>query len=189
MVHIVKYLLSFFLVCIGIIIGIAIHHYHNMPLIETINIVDVATLITTIFLAVYIPEVLDRKMQTKHEKKELIDKRLDELQSLYRDLNMIVQQDSISRKDYLTIKNTLDICKHRLDTVTTLLEFANMKTSFTEDIKCLKRLCNEHEKLLRYEEMGNEGFEYPDNIRAKEESIYNKIYKEICLLVFKISEA
>ena len=71
-----RYFLYFFLLGVGIITGIAIRHYSNVPLEETINLVDVATLVVTIFLAVYIPEVLDRKLQVQRDKKTLINNRI-----------------------------------------------------------------------------------------------------------------
>ncbi|MCC8154530.1 MAG: hypothetical protein LIP01_10130 [Tannerellaceae bacterium] len=70
-----KYFLYASLVLIGVVIGIAIRHYYHMPIEETINIVDLATLVTTIFLAVYIPEVLDQRSEVKKDKKELMEKK------------------------------------------------------------------------------------------------------------------
>lgn len=68
---------------IGIVIGIAIRHYHNIPLSDEINLVDLATLVATVFLAVYVPEVLDRKLQNTRDKKELLENRINELQTLF----------------------------------------------------------------------------------------------------------
>ena len=68
--NIIKYSMYLFILVLGIILGITIRHYYNIPIAETINIIDVATLVVTIFLAVYIPEVLDRKLQIKREHKK-----------------------------------------------------------------------------------------------------------------------
>ncbi len=185
-----KYFLYISLITIGIIIGIAIRHYYNIPIAETINEVDVGTLVVTIFLAVYIPEVLDRKLQIKRDKKDLIEKRIEELQALYRRINLVVQSEQVLRaKDFLVIKNILDISHHKLETIIALLTYSNMHTSFTHDIKNLRKLCKEHQSLLLSENMEDEGFTYADDIPEKEELLYNKIDETTCLLIFKISEA
>lgn len=178
------------LITIGIIIGIAIRHYYNIPIAETINMVDVGTLVVTIFLAVYIPEVLDRKLQIKRDKKDLIEKRIEELQVLYRRINLVVQSEEVLKaKDFLVIKNLSDISQHKLETIITLLNYSNMHTSFTKDIQKIKKLCKEHQVLLLSDNMEEEGFTYPDDISVKEELLYNKIDEITCLLIFKISEA
>ncbi|MCD7930546.1 MAG: hypothetical protein LUH15_03850 [Tannerellaceae bacterium] len=64
-----RYFLYASLVLIGIVIGVAVRHYYHMPIEETINIVDLATLVVTVFLAVYIPEVLNRKSEVQKDKK------------------------------------------------------------------------------------------------------------------------
>ncbi len=185
-----KYFLYFSLVAIGLIVGIAIRHYYNLSVADTINIVDVGTLVVTIFLAVYIPEVLDRKLQIKRDKKELIEKRIEELQALYRRMNLVVQGEQILKpKDFRVIKNISDISQHKLETIITLLTYSGMHTSFTEDIKSVRKLCQEHKDLVWSEDMEEEGFTYSEDIQDKEELLYNKIDETTCLLIFKISEA
>lgn len=183
-VLILRFLFGLFLLGLGIIIGIAIRHYHDIPLAETINIIDVATLVTTIFLAVYIPEVLDRRLQVKRDKKELIEERVEELQAFYRKINLLVQQDSISAKDKISIRNTLDINQHKLETIITLLTVSEMKISFDKEINKIRKISQEHKELL-----WNIDTEYTVEIKEKEEMLYNQMDKETCLLVFKISDA
>lgn len=183
-ITILKFLFGLFLMGLGVVIGIAIRHYHNVPLAETINIIDVATLVTTIFLAVYIPEVLDRRLQVKRDKKELIEERVEELQALYRKINMLVQQESASDKDKASIKNTLDVCQHKLETIVTLLSASGMKASFSKEIRKIERIGKEHKELL-----WNNKEAYTTEVKEKEETLYNAFDKETCLLVFKISDA
>lgn len=179
-----RFLFGAFLLALGIVIGVAIRHYYNIPLAETINMVDVATLVTTIFLAVYIPEVLDRRLQVKRDKKELIEERIEEFQALHRKINMLVQQNSISDKDKMSIRNALDICEHKLDTIITLLTAAEMKPSFNKEIRKIRKISQEHKELL----WNNTG-EYTTEEKGKEEELYNLMDKETSLLVFKISDA
>ena len=185
-----KYFLYTSLIIIGFIAGIAFRHFYNIPIAETINVVDVGTLVVTIFLAVYIPEVLDRKLQIKRDKKDLIEKRIEELQALYRRINLVVQSEQVLRpKDFLVIKNILDISHHKLETIITLLTYSNMHASFNQEIKNVRKLCKEHHSLLWSENMEDEGFTYSEEIPEKEELLYNKIDETTCLLIFKISEA
>lgn len=188
-----KYLLYTALICIGIITGIItgiiIHHYYKLPVSQEINIIDLATLVTTIFLAVYIPEVLDRKLQIKRDKKELIENRIVELQALYRKINMVVQdEESLGPKQILVIRNTLDIIRHRLNLIFSLLKYSNLSVSFEKDIDMLKNLSKEHKELLWTKEIEEGAYTYGEDIRQKEESIYNRIDEATSLLVFKLSE-
>lgn len=182
--RVLRILLGLFLIALGIVIGIAIRHYYNIPLAETINIIDVAALVTTIFLAVYIPEVLDRQLQVKRDKKELITQRIEELQALYRRINHLVQQDEMTEKNMLTIDYTLDLCKHRLETIITLLTALQVKVPFDKEIRQLTKVCSEHRNLLTDSSTKNS-----EEMRQKEENLYNQIDKETCLLIFNISDA
>lgn len=179
------------LIVIGIVIGITIGYAHYMSTAEAINIIDLATLVTTIFLAVYIPAVMDRKLQIKRDKKQLIDDRVEELQALYRRMNLLIQggEKVLSTKEYRTIKNTLDICQHKLDTIFILVISSPMEISFTKEMEEIKVLCSNYKELLSSPQLKDEGAYYSDDVREKEELLYNKIDKVTCLLVFKISEA
>lgn len=179
----VRFLFGFFLIALGVVIGIAIRHYYDIPLAETINIIDVATLVVTIFLAVYIPEVLDRRLQVKRDKKDLIENRIEELQALYRKIDILVQQETISDKDEITIQNTVDICYHKFETIVTLLTKSGMNTSFTKEIKKIKKIIEEHKNLLE-----TDTSRYSVQLKEKEEALYNQIDKETSLLLFKISD-
>ncbi|MDR0230642.1 MAG: hypothetical protein LBI82_00780 [Dysgonamonadaceae bacterium] len=186
----IKYILYFFLLILGVVIGIAIRHYYSIPLSETLNIVDVATLVTTIFIAVYIPSVLDRQMKIRSDKKDLIADRIDELQAFYRKINMLVQQEANTSKDKLTIVNTLDIVGHRLETIITLLSYFEVKDSYSKEIKEIKSLCSEYHDLLYTKGIENDDvLVYTKEVREKEELLYNKIDRASGLLVFRISDA
>ena len=174
---------------IGIIIGIAVRHYYHIPIVESLDIVDLATLITTVFLAVYIPVVLDRRLQVKKDKKELVEQRILELLALYRKVNIIVQsEEKIHTKEFLSLKNTLDTINFKLDTINTLLNVAHFETSFITEINLIKKLNKEHQELLFSPEEENDFFFYPPEIQEKEELLYGKTDKAACLLIFKISE-
>lgn len=187
---VLKYFLYISLVLIGVVVGIAIRHYYNLPIAEAINIVDLATLVVTVFLAVYIPEVLDQKLQVKRDKKDLIEKRVEELQALYRKINLIVQnEEKMVPRDFLIIRNTLDVLQHKLDTIVTLLTYSNLHVSFASDITKIKELTEKHKRLLYSDSMEDEGFSYSETVEKEEELLYNKIDQTTSLLVFKLSDA
>lgn len=184
-----KYLLYAVLLCIGVIAGIAIHRYYNLPISQEINIIDLATLVTTIFLAVYIPEVLDRKLQIRRDKKDLIEKRVEELQAFYRKINLLIQnEESLKPRDVLIIRNTLDIVQHRLELIFSLLRYSNLSPSFEKDIDLLKRLDEQHRALLQVGEIEDSAYTYGADIQQKEELLYNQIDEASSLLIFKLSE-
>ena len=191
------------LICIGVIIGLVVSQYLKLPSTETINIIDLATLVTTIFLAVYIPEVLDRKLQITRDKKELLEKRIVEIQALYRKTNLLVQSDdSISRSNFLAIENNLDIVKGKLDILTRLLSFSKLGASFDYDLKKIRALDKEHREILLVDNdsenslidndkplSDREAFHYEESVRTSEEELYNKLDEATSLLIFKISDS
>jgi len=183
-----KYFLAAALFILGLVVGIAVRHYYNIPLAESINIVDTATLVTTIFLAVYIPAVIDRQMQVKHDKRDLVIDRLDELQSLYRRVNMSIQQGTVSRRDYLSVGNSLDVGIHRLETIAKLIEFLELKESVDGDVRRILALCRDYRELLGALTPEGDQFTYADDVRDKEEDLYNKIDRSTALLMFRIND-
>lgn len=188
-IDLLTYIKGIALLAIGIVIGIAMRHYYHIPLADTINIVDFAALITSIFLALYIPEVLDRRLQIKKDKKELITDHMDILQGLYRNMNLMVQRvETFTQREFLALKNTLDIAERKLDTIRTLIRHSNIKLPLDEDLRAITKLCNEHKKLLWYDNMGDEGFAYPPDVKEKEDALYDKIDEATSLLMLKLSE-
>ena len=181
-----KYLLIFFLLCLGIIIGIAIRHYNSIPIAETFNIVDVATLITTIFIAVYVPSILNKNMQIKQEKKDVITSRIDDMQAHYRRINSIVQQRDTSEKESLIILNSLDIISNRWKTILTLIDFLEAKKLFRKELNTISELNKKHQALLTSQ---NAIPSYPEDLCKKEEELYNEIDRVTSLLLFKLSDA
>ncbi|MCC8143069.1 MAG: hypothetical protein LUD02_12175 [Tannerellaceae bacterium] len=171
-----NYFLYFSLVAIGIVVGIAIHHYYSLPLSEEINIIDLATLVATVFLAVYIPEVLDRHSQIMKDKKDLIENRIVELQALYRNVNLLIQgEEPIKARDLLVVQNTLDVTRNKWKTIVTLLTYSNMHASFTREIGHIEQLAEEHRRLLLVDQVNPSDFVYPDDIQQQEEALYNQI--------------
>ncbi|MCD8186228.1 MAG: hypothetical protein LUD68_07185 [Rikenellaceae bacterium] len=161
---ILRILLYAVLLAIGIIVGIAIQHYKNIPLSTEVNLIDLATLVVTVFLAVYIPEVLDQRLQNTQDKKKLIENRIAEYQGILRKINGTVQSDILlDEKTALVVKNNVDILQHKLATAVSLLSYANFKITFEREIDSLKALTD------RYAEVIRTGVSAPGNSRISSE--------------------
>lgn len=183
-----KILLYISLLCIGIVIGIAIRHYYNLPLSVDINIIDVATLVATVFLAVYIPEVLDRNFQEIKDKKDVILKKVEELHFLNRKINILVQNEiQPNTKSILIINNTLDLIENKLQTLKTLVKLGNLKINFSPEINKIETLIREHKVLIFNNTQNLSDFNFNEEIKMKEEIIFNHLDHNFCLLIFKIA--
>ena len=184
-----QYGLYLFLIGIGVVIGVAIRRYHDIPLAETINIIDVAALITTIFLAVYIPGVLDRKLEIHRDKKRLINSRVDELQYLYRKINLLVQQGGNHGSQSREIGNIIDICDSRLATIVMLIRNTEMKISIDAEMLEVIALCDEHKKLFAGHAPQDDEVENSAAFLENEERLYNDIDRAMSLIILKLSDA
>jgi hypothetical protein len=179
---------TFSIFLIGIVVGIAIRHYHNIPLSQEINIVDVAMLLTTVFLAVYVPSVLDRQMQVMRDKGNVIEQRIIEFQGLIRRINLIVQSGGVDYEGCLSMNNLLDICDHRLETIVTLLSYYDKSDSYKQEINKVKAFCKEHRESLFMEQVSQEGKKFTKEERDREEELYNQIDRSSSLLLFKVND-
>jgi hypothetical protein len=179
---------TFSIFLIGIVIGIAIRHYYNIPLSQEINIVDVAMLLTTVFLAVYVPSVLDRQMEVIRDKGNVIEQRIVEFQGLIRRVNQLVQSGIVNYEGCLSINNFLDICDHRLETITTLLSYYDKNDSYKQEVNKVKAFCKKRRELLFMEQVPQEGKKITQEERQQEEELYNEIDRSSSLLLFKIND-
>ena len=185
----VKLFFYLMLVVLGIIVGVAFGHYGNLPLAEEINLIDIAGLMVTIFLAVYIPMVLNQQLQTTRDRKKLLEDRILDYQILIRRVNILIQ-DKQTRPfdDYLTIKNLLDVSEQRLNTLVLLIKNSGFDSSLNQDIAKIKKINEEHKNLLwdKIEAVSDSDL-LEQSIREREELLYNKLDETSSLLIFKIS--
>lgn len=187
--NILRYLLYFCMVGFGVVIGVFISMEEALNMAESINLIDVASLIVTILLAVYIPSVLDKKLQAVKDKKALIDERVGELQTLYRRIDILVQGESkLNEKDYLIVQNTLDICTHKIQTISVLILASKFKTPLNKELQELVSLGEEYRKLLTSQSPEDNRIQYSDEVKNREELLFNLIDKSTCLLLLRISE-
>lgn len=180
--------LNLSLIIIGLIVGIAIGNYGNIPFQQEVNIVELAGLFVTVFLAVYVPAVLDRQLQSLRDRNDLLESRIEDYQSFLRRINMIVQEDrSLQGNEPLTLINLLDISGHRINTLASLIKNSRFDASFSKDITAIRKVNDQHRDLLLPE--GKPVENYGDDIRKQEEELYFKLDEMTSLLILKISEA
>lgn len=179
------------LVVLGMLVGIAFGHYSTLPLAQEINLIDIAALIVTIFLAVYIPAVLNQQLQTTRDMKELLTNRISDYQSLLRRVNILIQDERTRPFDaHLTIKNLLDVSGNRLDTLISLIKNSGLGASLNHDIIEIKKINEAHKNLLWDKfEVDNETTAAEQSVREQEELLYNRLDEASSLLIFKISNA
>jgi hypothetical protein len=182
-----KILLGFFLFSLGVTIGIAIRHYNDIPVAETFNIVDVATLITTIFIAVYVPSILDKHLQIRQEKKDIINQRIDDLQLLYKEMNKAIQQQSYSSGNIELLTGNLNILSNRMATIVLLIGYLDAKNNFRDEISEMESLSKKYEKLLLNGEKDSNGVFLPQ-VRQQEETLFNNMDRVTSLLLFRLSD-
>jgi hypothetical protein len=179
---------TFAIFVIGIVVGIAIRHYYKIPLSEEINIVDVAMLITTVFLAVYVPSVLDKRTQVIHDEARVIERRVIEFQGFLRRINVIVQSNVVDYEGCLSINNLLDVCDNRLETIATLLSYFDKDDTLKEDVDNIKEFCKKRRELLFMKQVSQEGKTFGQSERKQEEDVYNQIDRASSLLLFKVND-
>ena len=180
-------LLSFAIFLIGVIVGIAIRHYYKIPLAQEVNIVDIAMLITTVFLAVYVPAVLDRKIQTKRDEVQVIERRILEIHGLFRRINVLTQGESLSYEGCLSVNNLLDICSHQLGTIAVLIAYLDKDNTLKPEINEINNLFKKRHSLLFIEPVPQTGKKYSLEQRNQEESLYNQLDRLMSLLLFKVN--
>lgn len=186
----IRYLIALVLVAVGVAVGIAIRHYHFIPLEDKINIVDLATLLVTIFLAIYIPAFLDKQMQNSRYEKDVIIRKIEALQSSFKEVNKLVtecvQKSAVSQTNCHLIINSFTSISNELESVITLIEHCHAKKLDTE-LTELKTFRRDYKNLVTGGKFQQRNFKYSALTKKDEEVLYNKIDKAICMLIFKVN--
>lgn len=185
-----RYFIGIILVSVGVALGIAIKHYYSIPLEDKINIVDLTTMLITIFLAIYIPAFLDKHMQNKRYEKEVVIRKIEGLQSTMKEVNKIVtecvQKNSVSVSNNYSIINSFTTISNELDTLITLIDHCQ-KDKFKAEIERIKSLRHQYRTTVTGGNFQHRNFKYSALTKKEEEIIYHKMDKELCMLIFKVN--
>lgn len=188
--NILRIFLYLSLLAVGGVVGISVGHMKGITISQEINIIDMATLVVTIFLAVYIPAVLDRRLQSSKEKQDILIARINDYQTLQRRINMLVQSvNNQTISEHLSIQNLLDVSQHKFMTFVSLMNNANLNGKFDKALADIQLLDRQHKELLWSDKMSDTGFSYSTEVKQREEELYNKIDEATSLLIFAINDA
>lgn len=186
-----RYIIGLILVGVGVAIGIAIKYYFpTLPLEEKINIVDLATLLVTIFLAIYIPAFLDKQMQNKRYEKDVIIRKIETLQCSFKEVNKLVtecvQKNAVSQSNCHLIINCFTSISNELESVITLVEHCHNK-KLDKELTELINFRRDYKTLVTGGQFQAKNFKYSALTKKDEEVMYNKLDKAICMLIFKVN--
>ena len=186
-----KIWIALILMLAGAAIGIGINHYYpTFPVEDKINLVDLATLLVTVFLAVYIPIFLEKHMHNKRYEKDVIIRKIEGLQSTIKEVNKTVtecvQKNTVSITNSHTIINHFTTISNELDTLITLIDFCQ-KDKFKVEIEKVKSLRHQYRTIVTGGNFQRKNFKYPALTKKEEEVTYHKMDKELCMLIFKVN--
>lgn len=186
-----KFWISSIFVLLGILIGVGLNHYYpNIPIEDNINLVDLATLLVTIFLAIYIPIFLEKHMYNKRYEKEVIIRKIESLQNTVKEVNKTVtecvQKNVVSTTNSHFIINHFTNISNELDTLITLIDFCQ-KDKFKDEIAKIKSLRHQYKTTVTGGNFQRKNYKYQALTKKEEEIIYHKFDKELCLLIFKVN--
>lgn len=187
----IRYFIGGILVIVGVVIGMGLQHYYPLfSFEEQIDIVSLATLVVTIFLAVYIPVFLERNMHNKRSEKDVIIRKIEGLQATIRTVNHTVaecvQKQAVSTANTYQLISLFTAISNELDTIITLSEHCG-KNKFKDDFDEIKKCRFQYRKMVTGGDFQKKGFKYTILDKKEEEKIYHKFDKALCVLIFNIN--
>lgn len=186
-----RYIIGSILVIVGVVIGMGLQHYYPIFSFEDkIDIVGLATLVVTIFLAVYIPVFLERNMHNKRSEKDVIIRKIEALQGTIRTVNQTVgecvQKQTVSSANNYLLISLFTTISNELDTIITLTNHCG-KDKFKEDFEKIKSCRFQYRKIVTGGDFQKKGFKYTILDKKEEEKIYHSFDQALCILIFKVN--
>lgn len=187
-----RYIIGVILVIVGVVIGMGLQHYYPLFSFEDkIDVVGLATLIVTIFLAVYIPIFLERNMHNKRSEKDVIIRKIEGLQGTIRTVNHkvaeCVQRQTVSSANKALIVNLFTTISNELDTIIKLSDLCK-KDKFNKDFEEIKSIRYQYRKMVTGGDFDTRrDFKFSMLDKKEEEKIYHQFDKALCVLIFKVN--
>lgn len=186
-----RYIIGGILVIVGVVIGMGLQHYCPLFSFEDqIDIVGLATLVVTIFLAVYIPIFLERNIHNKRSEKDVIIRKIEALQESIRIVNCTVsecvQKQSVSTANASRLISLFTTISNELDTIITLSDYCE-KNKFKDDFEEIKSCRFQYRKMVTGGDFQKKGFKYSILDKTEEEKIYHRFDKALCVLIFNVN--
>lgn len=187
----IRYIIGVILVIVGVVIGMGLQHYYPLFSFEDkIDVVGLATLVVTVFLAVYIPIFLERNMHNKRSEKDVIIRKIEALQGTIQTVNRTVaecvQKLAVSTANTYQIISLFTTISNELDTIITLSEHCG-KNKFKDDFEEIKSCRFQYRKMVTGGDFQKKGFKYSILDKKEEEKIYHRFDKALCVLIFKVN--
>lgn len=177
---------------LGAAVGIAIGHYHGVPLEDKINIVDVVTLLATVFLAIYIPNFLEKYIQDRRSEKDVVIRKVEQLQNSFKEVNNLVnvcyQTGSVTQSHSQLIIGRFTTISTELDTTKTLLDYC-FPSKFTTELNNLITFRRRYKNIVTGGRFQQSNYKYDAVTKSEEERLFGSIDREICLMIIKINRA
>jgi len=188
----IKLISSLFLLIFGIVLGIGLNNYYPFfKLEDKINIIELATLIASVFIAVYIPVFFERFLHVKRFEKDIIVKKINELQNSIKLINKIVANNNLSnfgsQTDSPEILSNFTVISNELNTIKSLLKYC-FKNKFDKDIEDINKLRFRYKNLITGGNFQKQNYSLISIEKIKEKKIYQDFDKAICLLILKINK-
>jgi len=186
-----KYIIGGILVIVGFVIGIGfLYYYPYFSFEDKIDIVGLATLVVSIFLAVYIPIFLERNMHNKRSEKDVIIRKIEALQGTIRTVNQIVaecvQKQTVSVANNYQLISLFTTISNELDSIITLSDYCK-RDMFKKDFEEIKNCRFQYRKMVTGGDFQKKGFKYTILDKKEEEMVYHKFDKALCILIFKVN--
>lgn len=183
----------FIVFAIGCCLGAGVIHFwgSNFDLGDEINIVDLSSVLTTLFLAFYIPTVLEKNRDSKKFVKEIIIKRVDALQQNFDsisssvsscDTSIPVVQDTKSDilGKFTRISNDLKVLEQIFDEI----KAKQIIKDYIGKINTLRRRYKNHVTGGRFD---LNSFVYTGTAKIQESVLATEVTKELSFLILKIN--
>jgi hypothetical protein len=187
----IRYIIGIILVVVGVVIGMGLQHYYPLFSFEDkIDIVDLSTLLVTIFLAVYIPVFLERNMHNKRSEKDVIIRKIEALQGTIQTVNHLVgecvQKQAVSSANTYLLMGLFTTISNELDTVIKLTDLCG-KDKFKDDFEEIKSCRFQYRKMVTGGGFQKKNFKYTILDKKEEEKIYHQFDKALCVLIFRVN--
>lgn len=169
----------------------AIHYTKNIQFEDKLNVVDLATLLVTIFLAFYIPSILEKKLHNRRYEKETNIKKLEEIQGTIKDINIIVKEcyrkNSISKTNERLILSYFTTLSNQIKTFINLVSICH-SGCFIPEISNLRNARKNYKDCITGGGFQTKGYVFSSGVKNEEERLFQDFDKQICELIIKINK-
>lgn len=141
--YLLRVIICLCLVSLGIVIGKFVNILPHFKVDETVNLVDVLSIIATLFLAWYVSKILDKEQQDSRGEKDLILKRIEDIYQLIDESHRKVIFTKVAYQEAASYCKRINLSLKTIFTVIECIEFsidADLKGKLQANSKKLRDL-------------------------------------------------